>query len=157
MTPHTRSALLLSSTILLATFASGSALAEETSPATASAAAVAAKPAVFRSAKQMDLRPPNITHLFTSEQLNAILAASFRSEELEGVEVEGDRDRIVPNTPTPWGGIAAPFWAVLNPTEAWRIFMPLAPDQTRGLRNASFNATDEYVLEPAGTPSPHAH
>jgi hypothetical protein len=26
-----------------------------------------------------------------------------------------------------WGGIAAPVWALLNPTQAWRIFLPIPP------------------------------
>jgi hypothetical protein len=26
-----------------------------------------------------------------------------------------------------WGGIAAPFWALLYPTQAWRIFLPIPP------------------------------
>jgi hypothetical protein len=28
-----------------------------------------------------------------------------------------------------WGGIAAPFWAIMNPKDAWRIFAPI-PDRT---------------------------
>jgi hypothetical protein len=24
-----------------------------------------------------------------------------------------------------WGGIAAPFWAIMNPKDAWRIFAPI--------------------------------
>jgi hypothetical protein len=105
--------------------------------------------------KPLDLRTPNITHLFTSEQLNKVLAASFR-EDIEEVEVEGERDRTPANTPNVWPGIAAPFWALLNPTQSWRIFAPLPPDQTRGLQYVRANATDAYVLEPAGVPSPHA-
>ena len=26
-----------------------------------------------------------------------------------------------------WGGILSPFWAVLHPTQAWRIFLPIPP------------------------------
>ena len=26
-----------------------------------------------------------------------------------------------------WGGIAAPFWAIVNPKNAWRIFGPIPP------------------------------
>jgi hypothetical protein len=26
-----------------------------------------------------------------------------------------------------WGGIGAPFWALMHPTQAWRIFMPIPP------------------------------
>ncbi len=25
------------------------------------------------------------------------------------------------------GGLAAPFWAIMNPTQAWRIFVPIPP------------------------------
>lgn len=127
-------------------------LGEEQTP-TATIAAVV-RPATPPH-KPLDLRPPDITHLYTSEQLNMILAATFMRENIEEVEVERERDRM-PNTPTPWPGIAAPFWALLNPTQSWRIFAPLPPDQTRGLRYVRANATDEYVLEPAGVPSPHA-
>jgi hypothetical protein len=30
-------------------------------------------------------------------------------------------------TQEPWGGIAAPFWAIMHPTQAWRIFLPIPP------------------------------
>jgi len=26
-----------------------------------------------------------------------------------------------------WGGIAAPFWAIMNPKDGWRIFVPIPP------------------------------
>jgi len=26
-----------------------------------------------------------------------------------------------------WGGVAAPFWALLHPTQAWRILLPIPP------------------------------
>ena len=29
-----------------------------------------------------------------------------------------------------WGGIAAPFWALLNPSNAWRILVPIPPKGT---------------------------
>lgn len=128
-------------------------LAEEQAPTT-TIAAVATRPDTPPH-KPLDLRPPDITQLYTSEELNRILAASFIRENIEEVEVERERERM-PNTPTPWPGIASPFWALLNPTQSWRIFAPLPPDQTRGLRFVRANATDSYVLEPAGVPSPHA-
>jgi hypothetical protein len=31
----------------------------------------------------------------------------------------------------PWGGIAAPFWAIMNPTQAWRILLPIPPKGDR--------------------------
>lgn len=152
MTPHNRSGLTLSATILIATLLNSVAAAEETAPPAATAASVAARSPM--RAGPLDLRPPNITHLFTSEQLNQILAASFRAEAIEGVEVQGDRDRgPPPSSPTVWGGIGAPFWALLNPTQAWRILAPLPPDQTQGgMLRTTF--TDSYLLEPATPTAP---
>ena len=151
MTPLSRSGLMVSM-VAVGGFLSGPTLAEEKAPASATAA-VATTP-TKPPHKPLDLRAPNITHLFTSEQLNKILAVTFR-ENIEEVEVEGERDRLR-DTPNVWPGIAAPFWALLNPTQSWRIFAPLPPDQTRGLQYVRANATDAYVLEPAGVPSPHA-
>lgn len=151
MTPHLRSGLA-ASVILVAALLNGNVLAEELAPPAVTTAAVPAQPAALRHGP-LDLRVPHITHLFTSEQLNKILAATFR--DLEEVEVEAERDRIPRSTPDVWPGIFAPFWALANPTQAWRIFAPLPPDQTRGMRNASFNAPDAYLLEPAGaSPEP---
>ena len=145
MTPHIRLWLTASSALLIGTLLTGNVLGQEQAPASA-ATAVAQRAAPPH--QPLDLRTPDITHLFTSAQLNRILAATFR-EDIEEVEVEGERE--FRSTPDIWPGIAAPLWALLNPTEAWRIFAPLPPDQTQGFRHASFNASDAYVLEPAGT------
>ncbi len=45
------------------------------------------------------------------------------------------RDHRPTNTPKVWPGIAAPFWALLNPAQSWRIFAPLPPDQNPRSRN----------------------
>jgi hypothetical protein len=152
MIAYSRSGLMVSM-ILVGALLSGNGLAEEKAPT--SAAVISAKTAPPR--KPLDLRVPHITQLFTSEELNKILAASFIREDIEEVEVEGERDRLPTNTPDVWPGIAAPFWALLNPAQSWRIFAPLPPDQTRGLEYVRANATDTYLLEPAGGPSPPAH
>jgi hypothetical protein len=113
-----------------------------------SEAAAAAEPAAQPS-KRLDLRAPDVTHLFTDEQINKVLAASVR-ENIEEVEVEGERN--IPDTPRVWPGIFAPFWAMANPAQAWRIIAPLPPDQTRGMQYARIdNAVDAYLLDPAGT------
>lgn len=140
---------MMVSMLVVSALLSGPSLGAEQTP-TATESATTTVPA----RKPLDLRAPNITHLYTSEQLNQILAASLRPD-IEEVEVEEQRDRV-PNTPTPWPGIAAPFWALLNPTQSWRIFAPLPPDQTGGPSYVRVDATDAYLLEPAGVPSPHA-
>ena len=91
-----------------------------------------ARPAV-QAPRKLDLRIPNITELYTHEQIQAFLAPTFR-EDTEEVEVRGRREAV---TPKVWPGIAAPFWAIFNPTQAWRIIAPFPPDQTRAL---AFNA-----------------
>lgn len=100
------------------------------------------------AADELDLRAPDVTQLFTAEQISTVLAPTFR-ETIEEVEVEGERD--IPATPRVWPGIFAPFWALANPTQAWRIIAPLPPDQTRGMQLARADATDRYLLDPAGT------
>ena len=86
-----------------------------------------------RASDKLDLRIPHITELYTQDQIQALLAPTFR-EFTEEVEVQGRREAV---TPTVWPGIAAPFWAIFNPTQAWRIIAPFPPDQARAL---AFNA-----------------
>jgi hypothetical protein len=33
------------------------------------------------------------------------------------------------STQDAWGGIAAPFWALLHPTQSWRILLPVPPKE----------------------------
>jgi hypothetical protein len=146
MSLNIRWALVVTSAFVAAILISESAAAQELALATPGAAAVASEPAP--PSKRLDLRAPDVTHLFTPEQIHRVLATTYR-ENIEEVEVEGERD--IPATPRVWPGIFAPFWAIANPTQAWRIFAPLPPDQTRGMQFARVNATDSYMLEPAGT------
>jgi hypothetical protein len=80
-----------------------------------------------QTSKKLDLRIPDITELYTHEQIQAFLAPTFQ-EDPEEVEVRGRREAV---TPKVWPGIAAPFWAIFNPAQAWRILAPFPPDQTR--------------------------
>ena len=100
-------------------------------------------------AKPLDLRPPDITQLYTSQQL-ADLLEKLEEQHIENVEVEGARVPPPPGTPRVWPAIAAPFWALLHPTQAWRILAPLPPDQAREVGN-EVPDTEGY-LEPAGVP-----
>jgi hypothetical protein len=147
MSMNIRWALVVTSAFVAAILISDSAAAEERATAAPAAAAIAAKPAATPP-KRLDLRAPDVTHLFSQEQLSKVLAATYR-ENIEEVEVEGERD--IPSTPQVWPGIFAPFWALANPSQAWRIIAPLPPDQTRRQQYARSNVTDAYVLEPAGT------
>lgn len=99
--------------------------------------------------KPLDLRPPDITKLITSEQL-AQLLEKLDDENIEEVEVEGAKLPPTTFTPRVWPSIAAPFWALLHPTQAWRIFAPIPPDQARYIGNQKPDT--EGYLEPIGVP-----
>ena len=100
------------------------------------------------TAKRLDLRVPKITDVYTEQQI-AIFLARARGDSLDEVEVEGRREPRHPVTPNVWGGIAAPLWAVLHPTQAWRIFAPLPPDQVRRTYNSKPDATAPYQVTTA--------
>jgi hypothetical protein len=112
-------------------------------------AAFAAEPAAAEPVQRLDLRAPDIRKLYTAEQLNRMLAPTLK-DNIEEVEVEGQRERTEPRSPAVWGGIAAPIWAILNPTQAWRILAPLPPDRARDLAEVPAIAPRGY-LEPAAT------
>jgi hypothetical protein len=101
-------------------------------------------------ARQLDLRAPELTKLYTHKQLETLIA-KMEAEALERIEVEGARVPPPTFTPRVWPAIAAPFWALLHPTQAWRIFAPIAPDQARDIGNEK-PTTDGY-LEPMSAPS----
>ena len=105
------------------------------------------KPAATAPPKTLDLRAPDITKLYTPRQLDRLIA-KMQSDNIEEIEVEGARVPAPTFTPRVWPGIAAPFWALLHPTQAWRIFAPIPPDQARTIGNQTF--TTEGRLEPLG-------
>jgi hypothetical protein len=100
---------------------------------TAEAQELAGARLTVQTFKKLDLRAPDITELYTHEQIQAFLAPTFQ-EDTEEVQVRGRREAV---TPKVWPGIAAPIWAIFNPTQAWRIIAPFPPDQARTL---AFNA-----------------
>jgi hypothetical protein len=100
---------------------------------------------------RLDLRTPKITELFSPETINRALRGT-EPNVIEEVEVEGRRDSIPPSTPDIPPGIAAPFWALFHPTQAWRILLPLAPDQAEQYSGPPPSADDPYrpvMLGPA--------
>jgi hypothetical protein len=107
------------------------------------------KAAATPTPKPLDLRPPDITKLYTPRQLDRLIA-KMESDNIEEIEVEGARVPAPTFTPRVWPGIAAPFWALFHPTQAWRILAPIPPDQARDIGNQTF--TTEGRLEPLGVP-----
>jgi hypothetical protein len=120
----------------------GLVVAEEPATAAPAKAAVTPRP-------PLDLRAPDITQLFSPEELQRLLAKTIDAD-IEEVEVEGARTRVLPPaTPVAWPGLLAPFWAMAHPTQAWRIFAPLPPDQAQRIGNTTPDATDPYRPAPS--------
>ena len=80
--------------------------------------------------KRLDLRPPKITDVLSPQAIERALRATRDPNTLEEVEVEGGRIKGEPRSPVVPGGILAPFWALLNPAQSWRILAPVPSDQT---------------------------
>jgi hypothetical protein len=68
----------------------------------------------------LDLRAPPITQVFSEAELQQKLADPDEVHEAPTVQVEGER----PTTPVAVGIMAIP-WAIIHPTQAWRIFAPV--------------------------------
>src|SRR5687767_4703479 len=79
-------------------------------------------------------RPLRLT--LTEAERRAILAKYEKNSgqnmygRLEEITVTAPAELLPMRDPTHevWGGIAAPVWAVLNHTQAWRIFLPIPPE-----------------------------
>lgn len=99
--------------------------------------------------KPLDLRAPAISKLYTHRQLERLIA-KMEADYIEKIEVEGARIPPPEFTPRVSPGIFAPFWALLHPTQAWRILAPIPPDQARHIGLQDF--TTEGHLEPLGVP-----
>jgi hypothetical protein len=99
----------------------------------------------------LDLRAPHIKDVLTPEQITAALA-STRQGNIEEVEVEGVRTQAPAFSPQVWLGVAAPFWALVNPTQAWRIFFPIPPDRARWIGAERPDATSSQREPATGIP-----
>jgi hypothetical protein len=73
------------------------------------------------SLRRLDLHAPDIRRIVPDAQLREPIQDEYEVlQETEQVQVEGVRPEIyVP------GGLMSLPWAVMNPTQAWRIFLPV--------------------------------
>ena len=78
-------------------------------------------------ARPLDLRAPDIRLLVSEAELRMPLEDPYEDVyEQTQVKVKGSRpDEYLPI------GIASLPWAVMNPTQAWRILLPLPAGQTK--------------------------
>lgn len=74
-------------------------------------------------AASLDLKAPDIRILVPESELRQPLEEPAEIEQVQ-VQVEGARPEVyVP------GGLASLPWAVMHPTQAWRIFLPVPANQ----------------------------
>jgi hypothetical protein len=105
---------------------------------------IALEPVTPLLRKGLDLRPPKITDLYSQEAIDGALRLARDPRTIEEVEVEGRRYSIPLRTPDIPGGPLAIFWALLHPTQSWRILLPMAPDQAEAFSGPPQSATDPY-------------
>jgi hypothetical protein len=93
-------------------------------PATQPSAAQTSKPKLHLklSAHELDS--------IIANQRTTMIATPASESELEEVVVTAPVELLPMRSPTRdiWGGLAAPFWAIAHPTQAWRIFLPIPPE-----------------------------
>jgi hypothetical protein len=96
------------------------------SPAAASAPAKAApyapKQASTAQRSTMDLQAPPLSHIYSRQQLQYILAIDNSDvDDAEEVSVKGEKYLM----PVPKSQFQAIPWALMHPTQAWRVFTPV--------------------------------
>lgn len=80
-------------------------------------------------------KPLNL--LLTQAELRSFIR-SYEIETGKTLTAPIDEDEVIVSAPgyhapmrdvsqEAWGGIAAPFWAIMHPKDAWRIFVPIPP------------------------------
>jgi hypothetical protein len=70
----------------------------------------------------LDLTAPPLNRIYGREQLQYILAAdSTDTEEAQEVNVKGEKYLM----PVPTSQLWAIPWALMHPSQAWRVFMPI--------------------------------
>jgi hypothetical protein len=100
--------------------------APSAAPAAASAPAKVAPHAARKASpgphSTLDLRAPPLSHIYSRGQLQYILAVdSSDTDDAQEVSVKGEKYLM----PVPKSQLQAIPWALLHPTEAWRVFTPI--------------------------------
>jgi hypothetical protein len=76
------------------------------------------------AARPLDLQAPPLNHIYSQKELRYILAYDPDDESDTEVSVKGSKPAI--NVPvTPGNQLLALPWALLHPTQAWRVFTPI--------------------------------
>jgi hypothetical protein len=107
------------------------ALAQAQSPTPAPSSAPTATPSRTHGAKashpparRLDLHAPPLNQIYSRKELRYILAYDPDDQSETEVSIKGSKPAI--NVPvTPGNQLLAVPWALLHPTQAWRVFTPI--------------------------------
>jgi hypothetical protein len=99
--------------------------AEPVAPAPTNSPAAVSAPAATppRSAKALDLRIRDVRFYMLPHEYRAALSAPDADKNTVVVEASRELLPTKYEEPVP-GGIIAPIWALMNPSQGWRIFAP---------------------------------
>lgn len=102
-------------------------LAQAQTPATATSSAPAkahATKAPRPSSRKLDLKAPPLNHVYSASQLRYMMAYDPDDTSDSEVSIKGARAAV--NVPvTPGNQLLAVPWALLHPTQAWRVLTPV--------------------------------
>jgi hypothetical protein len=115
--------VLATAVALLAT----TALVQAQTPAAATSSAPAkahATKAPRANARQLDLKAPPLNHVYSASQLRYMMA--YDPDDMSDSEVSVKGSKAAVNVPvTPGNQLLAVPWALLHPTQAWRVLTPI--------------------------------
>jgi hypothetical protein len=102
--------------------------AEAQTAAATTSSAPAHLPVVTAARAPLDLHTPPLSHIYPSSELRYILAADDSSADSD-TEVSVKSNKAVVRVPgAPGNQLQAIPWAIVHPTQAWRIFTPLVEE-----------------------------
>jgi hypothetical protein len=101
--------------------APGASPAAASAPAKPAPHAPSSKSGTPATTKSLDLKAPPLSHIYPREQLQYILAVDAVGDDTQEVSVKGEKYLM----PVPTSQIYAIPWALMHPTEAWRVFTPI--------------------------------
>ncbi|MGC1459317.1 MAG: hypothetical protein WA825_13670 [Steroidobacteraceae bacterium] len=106
-------------------------LAHAQAPSSATSSAPRAMPTRAHGAKAsrpvaqpLDLKAPPLNRIFSRKEMRYMLAYDPDDSSATEVSVKGSRPAIIVPV-TPGNQLLAVPWALLHPTQAWRVFTPI--------------------------------
>jgi hypothetical protein len=120
----------LCAAVLLSALVSAPALVQAESPTPGASSGASSAPAKAAShapkkadaAHTLDLQTPPLNHLYARQQLQYILAVDNSDvDDAQEVSVKGEKYLM----PVPTSQFQAIPWALMHPSQAWRVFTPI--------------------------------